>query len=66
MKETRRATGAQGRIRILDERHERDVVVGRSQLRDSVRAAELAQPDRIAIEVGLRVEIADDELDVGK
>ncbi len=42
------------------------VVVGRSQLRDSVRAAELAQPDRIAIEVGLRIEIADDELDVGK
>ena len=42
------------------------VVVGRSQLHETIRAAELAQPDRIAIEVGLGVEIADDELDVGK
>ena len=42
MKETRRAARAQRSIRILDERHERDLVVGRSQLHETIRAAELA------------------------
>ena len=66
MEEPRRSAGTRGRVRALDERHERTVGVGRAQLHDPSRAAELAQPDRIAVEAGLRVEVADDQLDVGE
>ena len=66
MEQARGSTGAQRRIGSLDERHERTVVVGRSELDGAVGAAELAQPDRLAVEAGLRVEIADDQLDVGE
>ena len=41
MEETGRATGAQRRVRVLDERHERGVVVRRPQLHDPAAAAEL-------------------------
>ena len=66
MEEARGSTGARRRIGALDERHERAVVVGRPELGNAVGAAELAQPDRVAIEAGLRVEVADSELDVGE
>ena len=42
MEETGRATGAQRRVRVRDERHERDIAVRRSQLHDPAAAAKLA------------------------
>jgi hypothetical protein len=47
----------------MHERDERDTIPSDSELHDVARAPYLAQPNRLAVERGLDVEVADRELD---
>ena len=63
VEEAGRAWRPHGRIGSMHERDERDTIPGGSELHDVARAPYLAQADRLAVERGLNVEVADRELD---